>query len=194
MCAKRGERQAARGCRPPRSVGWGGFVSGGPLSLTGTRCSGPPLTSDFPGPSGRQASQPDASEQESAPSRGRRREAGAGSTHVRRYRAHGRLITRDFRAPLPPRRPDFGRSASVAYEFVHFGCWNREPETFGRARSRDARRDNPARPRRGSASTSANPLRWPTARDLRTRNPLSQNAVRTPQNANAPAGRPGRSL
>ena len=54
--------------------------------------------------------------------------------------------------------------------------------------------DNPARPRRGSARRSATPLRWPTPRDLRARNPLPQNAVRTPQNANAPAVRPGRSL
>ncbi len=38
------------------------------------------------------------------------------------------------------------------------------------------------------------PRPWPTPRDLRARNPLSQNAVRTAQNANAPAGRPGRSL
>ncbi len=108
--------------------------------------------------------------------------------------AHGRLITGDFRDSRPPRRPEFTRSASVAYEPVHFGLGNCEPETNRGARSLDARRDNPrARPRR-SASTSANPLRWPTARDLRARNPLSQNAVRTPQNANAPAGRPGRSL
>ena len=96
--------------------------------------------------------------------------------------------------PAPLRRSDFGRSDSVAYEFVQFGRGNREPETFRGARSLDARRDNPrARPRR-SASASANPLRWPTPRDLRARNPLSQNAVRTPQNANAPAVGPGRSL
>ena len=105
-----------------------------------------------------------------------------------------RLITRDFRVPRPPRRPDFARSASSAYEFVHFRCWNREPETFRGARSPDARRDNPrARPRR-SARHSATPLCWPTARDLHARNPLSQKRVRVAQNANAPAGRPGRSL
>jgi len=105
-----------------------------------------------------------------------------------------RLMTREFRLPRPPRRPDFGRSDSVAYEFVQFGRGNREPETFRGARSLDARRDNPrARPRR-SARHSAAPPRWPTARDLRARNPLRQNAVRTPQNANAPAVRPGRSL
>ena len=49
-----------------------------------------------------------------------------------------RLITRDFRLPRPPRRPDFARRASVAYEFVHFGLGNREPETFRGARSVDA--------------------------------------------------------
>ena len=105
-----------------------------------------------------------------------------------------RLITRDFCVPRPPRRPDFGRSDSVAYEFVQFGRGNREPETFRGARSLDARRDNPARPPRASATHSATPLRWPTPRALDARNLLSQNAVRTPQNANAPAGRPGRSL
>ena len=134
----------------------------------------------------------------------RRRACTGGSTLLRRsWRSWGRLdpseprqrptrlITRDFRLP---RRPDFGGSASVAYEFVHFGLGNREPETFWGARSLDARRDNPARPRRGSARHPATPLRWPTPRDLRARNPLSQNAVRTPQNANAPAVWPGRSL
>ncbi len=105
-----------------------------------------------------------------------------------------RLITRDFRDPRPPRRPDFGRSDSVSYEFVQFGRGNRGPETFRGARSLDARRDNPGRPPRASAKHSATPIRWPTPRALDARNLLSQNAVRTPQNANAPAGRPGRSL
>ncbi len=102
-----------------------------------------------------------------------------------------RLITRDFRLP---RRPDFGRRAPVACEFVHFGLRNSEPETSRGARSLDARRDNPrARPRR-SARRPPTPPRWPTARDRGALNPLPQNAVRTPQNANAPAVRPGRSL
>ena len=47
---------------------------------------------------------------------------------------------------------------------------------------------------RGSAKHSTDPLRCPTPRDLRARNPLSQSAVRTPQDANAPSVRPGRSL
>ena len=67
----------------------------------------------------------------------------------------------------------------------------REPETFQGAEPFDARRANPrARPRR-SARHSAQAFRWHTARDLRARKPLRQNAVRTPQNANAPAGGPG---
>jgi len=105
-----------------------------------------------------------------------------------------RLITRDFGLLRPPRRTDFGRSASVAYEFVHFGLGNREPETFRGAKSLDARRDNPARPRRGSARHPATPLRWPTPRDLHAHNPLSQKRVCTRQSANAPAVRLGRSL
>jgi hypothetical protein len=124
-----------------------------------------------------------------APSRGCLRGAEAGSTHVSRYKAH--VSTHH---PRPPRRPDFGRSASVAYEFVHFGLGNREPETFRRARSLDARRDNPARPPRRLARHPAAPLHWPTLRDLGARNPLSQKRVRTPQNANAPAVWPGHSL
>jgi hypothetical protein len=108
--------------------------------------------------------------------------------------AHGRLITGDFRDSRPPRRPDSGRSASVAYEFVHFGLGNREPETFRGARSLDARRDNPRARPRGSARHSAAPPCWPTPRDLRECNPLSQKRVRVAQNANAPAVRPGRSL
>jgi len=105
-----------------------------------------------------------------------------------------RLMTRDFRVPRPPRRPDFARSDSVAYEFVHFGLGNREPETFRGARSLDARRDNPRAGPRRSARHPAAPPRWPTARDLRARNPLSQKRARTPQHANAPTVRPGRSL
>jgi hypothetical protein len=57
-----------------------------------------------------------------------------------------------------------------------------------------APRDNPPRSPRRSASAPAAPRLWPTPRDLRARNPLSQKLVRTPHNANAPAGRPGRSL
>jgi len=105
-----------------------------------------------------------------------------------------RLIARDFRVPRPWRRSDFGGGASVAYEFVQFGFRNGEPETFRGARSRDARRDKPSRSPRRSASAPAAPRVWPTLRDPRARNPLSQNAVRTPQNANAPAVGPGRSL
>ena len=90
-------------------------------------------------------------------------------------------MTRDFRGLHPPRRPDFARSASIAREFMHFGLGNREPGTFRGARSLDAQRDNSrARPRR-SARHSATPPRWPTPRDLRAPNSLSQNAVRTPQ-------------
>jgi hypothetical protein len=58
----------------------------------------------------------------------------------------------------------------------------------------DAPRDSPPNLPRRSANAPAAPRIWPTTRDLRARNPLSQNAVRTPQNANAPAGWPGRSL
>ena len=57
--------------------------------------------------------------------------------------AHGRLITGDFRLPRPPRRLDCVRSTSVAYEFVHFGLWNCEPETnLGREVSRCAERQS----------------------------------------------------
>ena len=117
---------------------------------------------------------PDSSDRNSNP--------GRQCAPAQKLRQHStQLITRDFRGPRPPRRPDFARSASVAYEFVHFGLGNREPETFRGARSLDARRDNPARPRRGSARHSATPTPWPTPRDLHARNPLSQSAVRTPQ-------------
>jgi hypothetical protein len=120
--------------------------------------------------------------------------AEAGSFSVSRYDARRDSSPEHFRGSSPPRRLDFARSASVAYEFVHFGLENREPETFRGARFLDARRDNPASPPRRSARQSATPPRYPTTRDLRARNSLSQKAVSTPQNANAPAGGPGRSL
>ena len=80
------------------------------------------------------------------------------------------------------------------YAFVSARLGNTEPETETRTSPSDARRDKPPSPPRQSASTPAAPRHWPTPRDLRARNPLSQNAVRTAQSANAPAGRPGRSL
>jgi uncharacterized protein (DUF2461 family) len=57
--------------------------------------------------------------------------------------------------------------------------------------SLDAPRDNPPSLSRRSASAPKEPLRWPTPRELRARNPLSQNAVRTPRNASAPTGGQG---
>jgi hypothetical protein len=76
-----------------------------------------------------------------------------GAAHfTRQGSARARLITRDFRLPRPPRRPDFARSASVVYVFVHLGIGNREPETFRGARSLDA--PNP-RASRQFASTPA---------------------------------------
>jgi hypothetical protein len=134
-------------------------------------------------PRGPRGGSVEAFNQEAAPSRGDLRGAEAGSLPDRRDVAH---------SDSSPETS--ARSASVAYEFVHFGCGNREPESFRGARFRDARRDNPPQSRRRSASAPNAPRPWPTPRDLRTRNPLSQNAVRTPQNANAPAVRPGRSL
>jgi hypothetical protein len=80
------------------------------------------------------------------------------------------------------------------YAFVSARLGNTEPETGSPSSPSDARRDKPPQSPRRSASAPAAPRVWPTPRDLRARNPLSQNAVRTPQNANAPAGRPGRSL
>ena len=82
----------------------------------------------------------------------------------------------------------------AVYAFVSARLGNTEPETETRASPSDARRDKPPRSPRQSASAPAAPHLWPTPRDLRARNPLSQNAVRTPQNANAPAVGPGRSL
>ena len=82
----------------------------------------------------------------------------------------------------------------AVYAFVSARLGNTEPETETRTSPSDARRDKPPRSPRRSASTPAAPRPWTTLRDPRARNPLSQNAVRTPQNANAPAGRPGRSL
>lgn len=58
----------------------------------------------------------------------------------------------------------------------------------------DAPRDNPPSLPPRSSSAPAAPRPWPTTRDLRASNPLSQDALRTPQSANAPAGWPGRSL
>ena len=53
-------------------------------------------------------------------------------------------------------------------------------------RSLDVRRDNRASPPRGSATRSATPPRWPTARDFHARSPSSQSAyarrkTRTPR-------------
>ena len=64
-----------------------------------------------------------------------------------------RLITRDFRLPRRPHRPDFARSPSVAYEFAHFGLANREPETFRGARSLDA--PDPKAWRQSSSTTAS---------------------------------------
>jgi hypothetical protein len=58
-------------------------------------------------------------------------------------------------------------------------------------RSLDAPRDNPPSLPRRSASAPAAPRLWPTPRDPGAHKPLSQKRVRTPQNANAPAGGPG---
>ena len=55
-------------------------------------------------------------------------------------------------------------------------------------------RDSPAAPGRVPTRGLLAPLIRPTSRDFRARNPLSQKRVRTPQHANAPAGKPGRSL
>ena len=114
-----------------------------------------------------------------------------------------RLITRDFRVPRPPRRPDFARSASVASEFVHFGLGNREPETFRGARSLDAPNPKAWRQSGETAAMVGQALGYATAlahpeRPLRTQTRDfrfgSQKRVRTPHTANAPAVWPGRSL
>lgn len=80
------------------------------------------------------------------------------------------------------------------YAFVSARLGNTEPETETRTSPSDARRDKPPRSPRRSASAPDAPRLWPTPRDLRARNPLLQNAVRTAQSANAPAVGPGRSL
>lgn len=80
------------------------------------------------------------------------------------------------------------------YAFVSARLGNTEPETESPASPSDARRDKPPRSPRRSASAPNAPRPWPTPRDLCARNPLPQNAVRTPQTANAPAVWPGHSL
>jgi hypothetical protein len=89
------------------------------------------------------------------------------------------------------RMRNLGSLLTDAHAFVSAHLGNTEPETEAPAIPPDARRDNPPRAPRRSASAPNAPRPWPTTRDLRARNPLSQNAVHAPQNANAPAGGPG---
>ena len=148
---------------------------------------------DFRGPRGRE---------ESPMKRSNRKRHRPNAAVARLKRAHPRVSRDNAHLDSSPETSVFRglRAVQISPEAPRWlvssciSASEREPDTFRCARTRDARRDNPRARPRGSARHSATPPRWPTPRDLRARNPLSQNAVRTPQNANAPAGRPGRSL
>jgi len=149
-------------------------------------------------PRGPRGGSVEAFNQEAAPSRGDLRGAEAGSLPDRRDVAHSDS------SPETSASRALGavRISAEAPRLLMSSCISAAGTVNQRAfgvrglAMRPIRKhgDNPPQSRRRSASAPDAPRLWPTTRDPRARNPLSQKRVLVAQNANAPAMRPGRSL